>query len=187
MTPSTRTAIALAGTLTLASVTPGCSFIFMETAPSDHVKLAYFDCTSTYGLPVADGFIALSGVIGAASTLSQSKQDYADKNNGANRNVAAGADIALAGVLVASAVYGVVQTARCDRAKEELKARILAPSLRPPAAPPLQLPPPLPPAPTAPPPAPTPPPAVSPPPSPQPAPALSAPPAPLPSPAAPPP
>ncbi len=118
--------------LALVSVNAGCSFIFVEGVPSDHEKLAYFDCTSTYGLSVADGLIALSGAIGAGTALSQSKQEYADKNNGGSRNAAAGVEIALATVLAGSALYGVVQATRCDRAKEELKARIFAEPLRPP-------------------------------------------------------
>jgi hypothetical protein len=124
--------IALACGLALGGVNAGCSFIFVDGVPSDHAKLAYFDCTSTYGLSVADGLIALSGGIGAGTALSQSKPEYADKNSGASRNAAAGVDIALAGLLTGSAVYGVVQATRCDRAKEALKARIFAPPLRPP-------------------------------------------------------
>jgi hypothetical protein len=123
--------LALVCGLALGGVNAGCSFIFVDGVPSDHAKLAYFDCTSTYGLSVADGLIALTGGIGAGTALSQSKQEYADKNNGASRNAAAGVDIALAGLLAGSAVYGVVQATRCDRAKEELKARIFALPLRP--------------------------------------------------------
>jgi hypothetical protein len=127
--------IALAGLLALGGVNAGCSFIFVDGVPPDHAKLEYFDCTSTYGLSVADGLIALSGGVAAGSALSESKQTYADKNNGASRNAAAGVDLALTGVLAASAVYGIVQATRCDRAKEELKARIFAAPLRPPAPP----------------------------------------------------
>jgi hypothetical protein len=123
--------IALAGALALGGVNAGCSFIFVDGVPPDHAKLEYFDCTSTYGLSVADGVIGLSGAIAAGSALSQSKQAYADKNNGASRNAAAGADLALTGLLAASAVYGIVQATRCDRAKEELRARIFAAPLRP--------------------------------------------------------
>jgi hypothetical protein len=94
--------------------------------------MPYFDCTSTYGLAVADGFSALSGAIGAGSTLSQSKQEYADKNNGASRNVAAGADLIVAGLTAASGIYGAYQATQCNRAKEELRARIFAAPLRPP-------------------------------------------------------
>jgi hypothetical protein len=119
----------------LGGVNAGCSFIFMEGLPADHAKSAYFDCTSTYGLAVADGVVGLSGVIGAGTTLSQSRQEFSDKNNGASRNAAAGVDIALATVLAGSAAYGVVQATRCDRAKEELKARIFAPPLHPPTPP----------------------------------------------------
>jgi hypothetical protein len=128
--------VALVWLLALGGIDAGCSFIFVEGVPSEHAKLAYFDCTSTYGLSVADGLIALSGGIGAGMALSQSKQDYADKNNGANRNAAAGVNIALAGVLAGSALYGAIQATRCDRAKDELKARIFAAALRPPPPPP---------------------------------------------------
>jgi hypothetical protein len=135
--------------IALFGAVAGCSFIFVEGVPPDHAKQEYFDCTSTYGLSVADGVIALSGGIGAGMVLSQSKQEYSDKNSGASRNAAAGVDIALGGLLAASAVYGVVQATWCDRAKEELKARIFATPLRPPPALPmpsvLVAPPPMPP------------------------------------------
>jgi hypothetical protein len=135
MTTSKGRFIVLLSAVALGGVNAGCSFIFVEGLPSDHAKLSYFDCTSTYGLSVADGVIALSGGVGAETALSQSKQAYADKNSGASRNAAAGVDIALAGVLAASAVYGVVQATRCDRAKEELRARIFESPLRPPPPP----------------------------------------------------
>jgi len=169
--------------LALGGVNAGCSFTFTETVPPDHAKLPYFDCTSTYGLAVADGFVGLSGAIGAGEALSQSKQDYANKNNGASRNAAAGLDITLAAVSLASGVYGAVQATRCDHAKEELKARIFAAPLRPPPPhlvpggapaspppPPLFLPPPLPPPPPPPEVVPEAPPPVVPAPSPAPAP-----------------
>jgi len=135
MTTATWRFIALLWVASLGGVNAGCSFIFMEGLPADHAKSAYFDCTSTYGLAVADGVVGLSGVIGAGTTLSKSKQEFADNNNGASRNAAAGVDIALATVLAGSAAYGVVQATRCDRAKEELKARIFAPPLRSPMLP----------------------------------------------------
>jgi hypothetical protein len=135
LAPAIGRTLPLIALLALGGVNAGCSFIFVDGVPPDHAKLEYFDCTSTYGLSVADGLIALSGGIGAGSALSQSRQAYADKNNGASRNAAAGVDLVLAGVLASSAVYGVVQATRCDRAKEELRARIFAAPLRPPPPP----------------------------------------------------
>jgi hypothetical protein len=114
----------------------GCSFVFIDGPPTEHAKMSYFDCTSTYGLPVADGLFALTGALGAGEALSQSKQAYSDKNGGASRNAAAGLDITLAALGAVSAVYGIVQTERCDRAKEALKARIFAPPLQRPEFPP---------------------------------------------------
>ncbi|HLK92640.1 MAG TPA: hypothetical protein VKZ18_22285 [Polyangia bacterium] len=125
----------LAAVVALGSGATGCSFVFTETVPNEHEKMPYFDCTSTYGLAAADGLVALSGGIGAGTTLKQSKQEFADKNSGASRNAAAAVDLVLAGVTLASGIYGAVQATRCDHAKEELKARILfAPPLRPPPA-----------------------------------------------------
>ena len=153
-----RRFVVLLVSLALGAANAGCSFIFTDTVPTDHAKMPYFDCTSTYGLSVADGLFALSGSLGAGETLSQSKQDYANKNNGASRNAAAGIDIVLAGVTFASGLYGAIQATRCDRAKEELRARIFAAPLRPPppnlaprgAPPPPPPPPPVPEAPPAP-------------------------------------
>lgn len=144
-------AIALLSAAGLGAVNASCSFVFIDGPPTEHAKMSYFDCTSTYGLPVADGLFALTGALAAGEALGQSKQAYADKNNGASRNAAAGADIAFAGLWAASAVYGIVQTARCDRAKEDLKARIFAPTLH---RPELRLPAPTPAPAPAPPPAP---------------------------------
>ena len=116
----------------------GCSYTFSEGPPAQHALMPYFDCTSTSGLAVADGFFALSGVAGAITVFQKSKQEYADDNKGANRNVAGGVNIATAALFGSSAIYGIVQSERCRRAKTELEARLLRPMLplrRPPAPP----------------------------------------------------
>jgi hypothetical protein len=114
--------------LVLALVaTSGCSFVFAEGPPVDHGNMPYFDCVSTYGLPVADGFFALSGVAGGASALRKTKQEYAAQNGGASRNAAAGVSLASGVVFAASAIYGIVQAGRCSNAKAALKARIYGP------------------------------------------------------------
>jgi hypothetical protein len=115
----------------------GCSFVFSSGPPAEHQQMPYFDCTSTFGLPVADGFIATGGILGAVSTFRQSKQEFKDKNGkDANRNVAGGINVATAVIAGASAIYGIVQANRCERAKEQLKQRIMAPMLRAPQRPP---------------------------------------------------
>jgi hypothetical protein len=129
----------------LSTLLAGCSFVFGGGPPAEHQQMPYFDCPSTFGLPVADGFFAVSGVAGAAMTFSQSKQEYADKNKNANRDVAGGINVATAVIFAGSAIYGIVQTNRCLAAKEQLKARILEPMMKPPVRPaPLPPPPPLP-------------------------------------------
>jgi hypothetical protein len=145
--------------------------------------MPYFDCTSTYGLSVADGAFALSGALGAATTFSKSKQAYADQNGGASRNAAGGVNLLVAATFGASAIYGSVQASRCATAKRELEVRIVGPMLPPPSfqpapAPglaPRPYPPPASPSPSAPPP---PAPEVVVPPAPMPAPAPAPPPSP---------
>jgi hypothetical protein len=150
-------------------LTGGCSFVFSSGPPEDHQQMPYFDCTSTMGLPVADGFFTTGNIVTAITTFRQSKEEFKLKNDGQNRNATGG--IAVAGALIsgASAIYGIVQANRCSAAKEELKKRILTPMLTPPVRP---TPPPLPPPPPLPAPLPAPapvepaaPPATTPPPS----------------------
>jgi hypothetical protein len=145
----------------LSTFLAGCSFVFAGGPPAEHQQMPYFDCPSTFGLPVADGFFATSSVLAAATTFSQGKQEYANKNDGGNRNAAGGVQVAVALAFAGSALYGIVQANRCQAAKEQLKARIMEPMLRPAPHPTPALPPPPPipaPAPipeTPPPPAPT--------------------------------
>lgn len=106
--------------------TVGCSFTFIETLPDNPETLPYFDCTSTPGLPVADGVIGVSNAVSAGFTLSESKEEYAEKNDDANRDVVAGVTIALAAISIASGIYGLIQTERCRSAKSELSDRIFS-------------------------------------------------------------
>jgi hypothetical protein len=103
----------------------GCSFTFIETVPDEPEKLRYFDCTSTAGLPVADGVFALSNGVSAVMTLTQSKAEFRDKNDGGSRDLVGGISIAAAAISAASAIYGIVQTERCRSAKEDLRRRLL--------------------------------------------------------------
>jgi hypothetical protein len=108
----------------------GCSFTFIETVPDEPEKLRYFDCTSTPGLPVADGVFALSNGVSGVIALTQSKDEYADNNDGANRNVVAGVSIGVAAIGIASGIYGLVQTERCRTAKAALERRLIPPAER---------------------------------------------------------
>jgi len=101
----------------------GCSFAFVDTVPDDYRQRPYFDCTSTIGLPVADGVFALGGAVSAGLTLAQSKEEFEDENDGASRDLAAGVNIAFAAGMIASGIYGIITTQECSEAKTELEAR----------------------------------------------------------------
>jgi hypothetical protein len=128
----------------LLALSSGCSFAFSNGPPAEHAQMPYFDCTSTYGLPVADGVLGIGGVLSAVQTFKLSEDEYARRNSGGKRNVAGGLNLGIAGVYAASAIYGIVQAERCERAKTALKARILGPMLTRPTAQSLPPPPPLP-------------------------------------------
>jgi hypothetical protein len=157
----------------LTTLLSGCSFVFGGGPPAEHQQMPYFDCPSTFGLPVADGFFAASGVAAAAMTFSQSEAEYKLKNKNGNRNAAGSINIVMAAAFASSAIYGIVQANRCQSAKDALKERIMGPILLPKPHP--KAPPPLPPAPA---PAPVPVPAPAPAPEIPPAPAPTAPPPP---------
>jgi hypothetical protein len=105
----------------------GCALTFTTTLPDNPTQLRYFDCTSTPGLAVADAVFAVSNGVSAAMTFSQSEEEYADENDGGNRNVVGGISVALAALSLASGIYGIVHSERCRHAKAELRDRLLAP------------------------------------------------------------
>ena len=113
-------------TVALSFACGGCSFLFADAAPAHHEKMLYFDCTSTPGLEVADGSIALLSTLGGVSTLSQTDAEY-KKMNGkdANRNAAATVSFVSAGLFAGSAIYGIIVTENCSDAKADLRQRII--------------------------------------------------------------
>lgn len=105
----------------------GCSLTFTTTVPDNPTQLRYFDCTSTPGLAVADAVFAVSSGVQSVMTFQQSEEEYADENDGANRNVVGGISLAMATLSLASGIYGIVHSERCRHAKAELRDRLLAP------------------------------------------------------------
>lgn len=99
---------------------PGCSFAFVHGPPENHQKLQYFDCDSGGSAMTADiTGAAWSGITTAAALTSD--------DDGSGEPPPAGVPIvfgAVTAVYLASAVYGGVNRSRCNRAKEELAARI---------------------------------------------------------------
>jgi hypothetical protein len=103
------------GALILALFSQGCSFLFVDGPPDRHEKLAYFDCTSSAGPEVVDITYALiAGAVAAGTTTS-------DDEDGSAR----GANLLVAGVFGASAVYGIVKTTECNNAKDALRIRLM--------------------------------------------------------------
>ncbi|HEX6765346.1 MAG TPA: hypothetical protein VF103_07705 [Polyangiaceae bacterium] len=172
-------------TVALSFACGGCSFLFADAAPEHHEKMLYFDCTSTPGLEVADGSLALLNGLAGVSALSQTEAEYQNANGkDANRNAAATVSFVGAGLFAGSAIYGIIVTENCSDAKAELRLRIMERERKAaerPAAAPAPLPPPVPPPAAVPPAAP----AAAPPPALPAAPPPAAPPAAAPAPAAP--
>jgi hypothetical protein len=95
----------------------GCSFIFVRPPPSEHEKLAYFDCVSNDAAPAVDTTNAVGDALITGLALAQ-HPDGSDKP--------AIAVVGIGGaVYLASAIYGFVNTSKCARAKESLAERVL--------------------------------------------------------------
>lgn len=120
-------AVALIPPLLCAS---GCSFVFTETVPDNPGQLKYFDCTNTPGLSVADGVIAIANGVTGVTTFTQSKEEFENENDGASRDLVGGVALGLAAVMLASGIYGIIQSERCRHAKNELEDRLLAPEVQ---------------------------------------------------------
>jgi len=116
-------ALALIPPLMFAS---GCSFIFTDIVPDNPAQLKYFDCTSTPGLAVADGVIAVAQGVSGVATFTQSKEEYEAENDGVSRDLVGGIALGLAAVMLASGIYGIVHAETCRHAKNDLETRLLA-------------------------------------------------------------
>jgi hypothetical protein len=101
------------GVLLLGLLSQGCSFLFVDGPPDRHEKLAYFDCTSTVGPEVVD--ITYAVLLGAVAVGAST--DSTDSG-------AVAANLAAAGTFGASAIYGIVQTTQCNKAKDALRIRL---------------------------------------------------------------
>ncbi|HVU51058.1 MAG TPA: hypothetical protein VHL80_10255 [Polyangia bacterium] len=155
----------------LATSAGGCSFVFSEGPPDDHLARSTFLCGESHAPPVLDtigaGLFALTaGSLQAGKERSVTDAAAMGKDPAQTRhdiNVSTGVLVAFAAVDVASAVYGYRAVGECRQAQETrladaARARWLPPPY---GVPPYGEPPPLwPPRLAAPPPAPAAPPAT---------------------------
>jgi hypothetical protein len=103
-----------AGVLGVGLLCQGCAFLFVDGPPDRHEELAYFDCTSSAGPEVADAINATAWALVTASTAGQTS------DSGGTALSAA-----IAGTFAASAIYGIVMTSQCNKAKDELRVRLI--------------------------------------------------------------
>jgi hypothetical protein len=120
----TRLSCVIAATA-LSFASSGCSLLFTDAPPKHHEKMVYFDCTSTPGLEVADGVLGVGSILGGVNTLSTPEARFERENDGNDRNGTAAGQFVIAGVFVASAIYGIVVTEGCSDAKADLRQRII--------------------------------------------------------------
>jgi hypothetical protein len=137
-------------TCLLALAANGCSFLFAEGPPPKHREMLYFDCPTSYGFPVVDTAIAVSGgllslaiIALATNPVTLEAINVTGARAPGTAQVSAGGTIALVAiplVLVGlpgtSAVYGYQKVGDCRDAKAELAARMnAAPAAAPPPGP----------------------------------------------------
>jgi len=121
--------LAIVATVVMAATSVGgCSFIFSEGPPDDHLERATFLCGESHAPPVLDsvgaGLLALSAM-GLQSGKEKSVSDAAAMGNDPVQtrhdiNVSTGIAVAFAAIDVASAIYGYHAVGEC-RAAQELR------------------------------------------------------------------
>ena len=98
----------------------GCSFIFVRPPPSEHEKLAYFDCESGDAAPAVDVTNAVvDGLVAGLATV----DDPDTYENERNPRLTTGFAI-MGAIYAASAVYGFINTSKCESAKALLAGRV---------------------------------------------------------------
>src|SRR5438874_249546 len=105
----------VAGIMALALASNGCSLLFMDAAPQNHAKLAYFDCTSSIAAPVLDTIWAGLNGIGAATA------------SGPNSSSTVAVGLGWLAISGAAAIYGYQKAGACREAKQALQTRMELP------------------------------------------------------------
>jgi hypothetical protein len=105
--------------LPFVALLSGCSFAFVQAPPENQEKVRYFDCGSSGGAIAAD----VTGVLlsGATALMLATPTDSDEGAPPASAPITFGA---ISAIYLASAVYGVVNGTRCNRAKGQLSLRI---------------------------------------------------------------
>jgi hypothetical protein len=99
----------------------GCSFLFVETAPTLHADLRHFNCTSSRAMPVVDTIGAsLYGVRTAVATA-VSEREF--ERYGISKATAVAISVGVTALFTAAAIYGYNATTECADAKRALAGR----------------------------------------------------------------
>jgi hypothetical protein len=99
----------------------GCSFLFLSTTPDDHAAMDTVDCTSSRVAPVLDTIGASYQVVRTGFALSADNSDYRDYPISREADIAFG--VGFTTLVGASMIYGYMETAECERAKEAASLR----------------------------------------------------------------
>jgi hypothetical protein len=99
----------------LAMSLNGCSFIFVDTPPASPPRYGSetkVRCTTSKAAPIIDTVIASYQVVRTGVAVSSDESDYA--NAPISRGADIGFGVGLAALFLGSAIYGYVQTGRCN-------------------------------------------------------------------------
>jgi hypothetical protein len=117
----TQNAIACVAMLAAGLLLQGCSFIFVDTPPARYAEAPPspsepIKCTSSVAAPVVDTVLGAFEVVRTGFALSASDSTYT--NYPISRSADIGFGMAFASLFAASAIYGYINTSRCDDLKE---------------------------------------------------------------------
>jgi hypothetical protein len=99
----------------------GCSFLFVETAPTHHAELRYFDCTSSRVMPVLDTIGA--GLYGVRTAVAAAVSEREFKRYGISKPTDVAVSLGVTALFTTAAIYGYTATRECADAKRGLAGR----------------------------------------------------------------
>lgn len=108
---------AIAAVIAMASLQPGCSFLFVKGPPANHAEVATFDCSDGYGWPAVDAIWAGLNGLGAATAGDDMDQGTGTKSGPSHDQIVA---VGVSWLVVSgiSAIYGFSKVSACREAKE---------------------------------------------------------------------
>ena len=98
----------------------GCSLLFMDRVPDNHLRLQSFDCTSSYAAPVLDTVWGAANLLGGVVAASANDATWSSSTP---RSTTMAVGFGWAALMTVSAIAGYSKASDCGAARTAMYAR----------------------------------------------------------------